>query len=106
MILKALKRESIPEFKPARSRLVHYPRTAFFKRARVAEELQRMRDAAVAKGLDPNSVDSIYVKGEAAILEHEKRNGYDKEYGPGGVLEWKTGDKYSNIVPVSKQVVV
>ncbi|GFZ46525.1 hypothetical protein JCM24511_04772 [Saitozyma sp. JCM 24511] len=106
VILKALKRESIPEFKPARSRLAHYPRTAFFKRARVAEELQRMRDAAVAKGLDPNNVDSIYVKGEAAILEHEKRNGYDKEYGPGGVLEWKTGDKYSNIVPVSKQVVV
>jgi hypothetical protein len=65
-----------------------------------------MRDAAVVKGLDPNSVDSFYVKGEAAILEHEKRNGYDKEYGPGGVLEWKTGEKYRNIVPVSRQVVV
>jgi chorismate mutase len=106
VILKALNRESVPEFKPTRPRLAHYPRTAFFKRARVAEELQRMREAAVANGLDPESVDSIYVKGEAAILEHEKRNGYDKEYGPGGVLEWKTGDKFDNIVPVSRQVVV
>ncbi|ORY31054.1 hypothetical protein BCR39DRAFT_494260 [Naematelia encephala] len=106
VILRALGRESVPEFKPTRPRLSHYPRTAFFKRARVAEELQRMIQAAESKGLGPESVDSIYLKGEEAIKEHEKRNGYDKEIGPGGVLEWKAGNKYETVRPASKAVLV
>lgn len=27
----------------------------------------------------------MYLKGEDAILEHERRNGYDKSWGPNGV---------------------
>lgn len=42
--------------------------------------------AAEAKGFTKDNVDSVYLKGEAAILEHETRNGYDKEYGPNGVI--------------------
>ena len=66
---------------------MHFPRTAGFKRARIAEELARMMDAAEEKGLPRESVDSVYLKGEAAIAEHERRNGYDKAYGPNGVIE-------------------
>ena len=106
VILRALDRTSIPEYKPARPRLVHYPRTAYFKRARATEELERMIKAAQDKGLGPESVDSIYLKGEEAIMEHEKRNGYDKDFGPGGVLMWKTGEPFRNFVPDAKQVVV
>lgn len=106
VVLKALDRTSIPEFKPTRERIVHYPRTAYFKRALVAEELKRMIKAAEAKGLDRSSVDSIYLQGEEAIKEHERRNGYDKEYGPGGVLQLEGGNKFSNIVPGSKQQIV
>lgn len=86
VILRALDRTSIPEYKPTRPRLAHYPRTAYFKRARITEELQRMIAAAEAKGFSKDDVDSVYLNGEAAILEHEKRNGYDKEYGPHGVI--------------------
>jgi len=64
---------------------VSYPRTAFFKRARIQEELDRMLADAKAKGLGPESVDSVYLKGEYAIKEHERRNGYDKGWGPNGV---------------------
>ena len=62
-----------------------YPRTAFFKRARVADELERMVSDAKRRRLGPESVDSIYLRGEAAIKEHERRNGYDKAFGPSGV---------------------
>lgn len=41
---------------------------------------------AADRGLGPDSVDSIYLKGEGAIQEHERRNGYDLEYGPNGVM--------------------
>jgi hypothetical protein len=30
-------------------------------------------------------VDSIYLRGEEFIKEHEKRNGYDRSHGPGGL---------------------
>ena len=50
-----------------------------------------MVQAAEAQGLDASSVDSIYLNGEAAVLEHEKRNGYDKAYGQNGVQESKGG---------------
>jgi hypothetical protein len=41
--------------------------------------------AAKAKGLGPDSVDSIYLKGEDAMRAHERRNGYDRPHGPGGI---------------------
>jgi hypothetical protein len=42
--------------------------------------------AAAKDGKDASAVDSIYLQGEAAIREHERRNGYDKEIGPTGVV--------------------
>ncbi|ORY34298.1 hypothetical protein BCR39DRAFT_517536 [Naematelia encephala] len=92
VILRALGRESIPEYKPTRERLAFYPRTAFFKREKVTPELQRMLADAERKGLPPSSVDSVYLKGEKAIEEHERRNGYDKAFGPNGVAQTMKDD--------------
>ena len=44
-----------------------------------------MLAAAAARGERPESVDSVYLRGEEAIKEHERRNGYDKEWGVNGV---------------------
>jgi hypothetical protein len=41
--------------------------------------------AAEAKGKGKESVDSVYLKGEEAIREHERRAGYDLAHGPGGI---------------------
>ncbi|WWC58909.1 uncharacterized protein I303_101454 [Kwoniella dejecticola CBS 10117] len=90
VILKALGRDHV-SFTPTRDRLIQYPRTAFFKVARVKEELARMQADFEAKGLDPESVDSVYLRGENAVQEHKKRNGYDKEWGPNGVIQKGTG---------------
>jgi hypothetical protein len=65
--------------------MAYYPRTAFFKREKVRGELDRLLADAKARGLPDASVDSVYLRGEAAIAEHEKRNGYDKTWGPNGV---------------------
>jgi hypothetical protein len=46
------------------------------------------------------------LKGEDAIAEHERRNGYDKEYGPGGVIQWKEGGRFENISTADRQVFV
>ncbi|KAG7530408.1 hypothetical protein FFLO_05071 [Filobasidium floriforme] len=85
VILRALGRESIPEYRPIRERQAYFPRTATFKRARIDAELERMIAAAAAEGLGRDSVDSIYLKGEEAIREHERRAGYDLAHGPGGI---------------------
>jgi len=85
VILRHMGRESIPEYKPTRERITMYPRHSYYKRARIPAELQRMIAAAKKKGLGPESVDSIYLQGEAAIKEHEHRNGYDVPFGPAGV---------------------
>lgn len=106
VILRALNRASIPEYKPTRQRLAHYPRTAYFKRARITEELKRLIAAAEEKGLSAESVDSIYLKGEDAITEHERRNGYDKAYGPGGVIQRNGGGKLEDISTVARQIFV
>jgi hypothetical protein len=63
-----------------------------------------MISAAKLKGLGENSVDSVYLKGEEAILEHEKRNGYDKAFGRNGVERWM-GDK-EMVVPTGRHVLV
>lgn len=60
---------------------------------------------AEARGLSKDSVDSVYLKGEAAILEHEKRNGYDKEYGPHGIVE-KPGTGLDHIIPKGRQIFI
>lgn len=101
VILRGLGRESVPEYKPTRERISFYPRTAYFKRERVAEELKRLQADAVARGLPPDSVDSIYLQGEEAILEHERRNGYDKGWGPNGVQ--KTAKVDTVFVPDTPQ---
>lgn len=41
---------------------------------------------AKSKGLPPESVDSVYLKGEEELKVHERRNGYDLEWGPNGVI--------------------
>jgi hypothetical protein len=86
VILRGLGRESVPEWQPSRERLAHYPRTAYFKRARIDQEISRMAEFAKQNGLDPKTIDSVYLKGEEAIREHERRNGYDLDYGPNGVM--------------------
>jgi hypothetical protein len=40
---------------------------------------------AERKGLGSEAVDSFYLRGEQKLREHEKRNGYDRAEGPGGV---------------------
>ena len=80
-----MNRTSIPEYIPTRPRISYYPRNGFFKRARVADELQRMIQAAQRRGLPPSSVGSIYQKSEEEIRKHEATNGYDKPWGPKGV---------------------
>lgn len=86
VILRALNRTSIPEYTPTRPRLSYYPRTAFFKRERVAAELERLIAHAEANGGSAADVDSVYLRGPEAVAEHERRNGYDKAFGPNGVL--------------------
>ncbi|WOO78408.1 uncharacterized protein LOC62_02G001955 [Vanrija pseudolonga] len=86
VILRNLGRTSVPEYIPTRERIKFYPRTAYFKRERVPEELKRMIADAEARGLDASAVDSVYLRGEDAVKEHERRNGYDKEIGPTGVV--------------------
>lgn len=58
--------------------LSYYPWTAERKRSFVQPELDRMLAHAASQGLGPESVDSIYLRGDEALEEHLKRNGYDK----------------------------
>jgi len=51
----------------------------------VPVELERLVAAAKKKGLGPESVDSVYLRGEEAVREHERRNGYDRPWGVNGV---------------------
>lgn len=104
VILRGLGRESIPEYIPTRERLAFYPRTAWFKRERVTAELQRMIADAEAKGGSAADVDSIYLRGEEAIAEHEARNGYDKEIGPTGVVSSLNDDHHEK--PEGKRHVI
>lgn len=97
-----MKRESIPEYKPTRERISYYPRTAFFKRERVKIELERMIAAAEARGGPADDVDSVYLRGEEAIKEHERRNGYDKAYGPNGVLSKYDKDGKAALISADK----
>lgn len=106
MILRALGRKSIPEYKPTRPRTAFYPRTAWFKREKVTAELQRMIADAEAKGGSAKDVDSIYLRGQEAILEHERRNGYDKEFGESGVVANQGSNNAAYFPPSNRQVLV
>lgn len=52
-----------------------YPRTWTFKETKIRDELDAMIAAAKAKGLDEKAVDSIWLKGEQATRDFDKRNG-------------------------------
>jgi len=70
-----------------RDRRAWHPRNAGFKRAYAEEELKRMVAAAEAQGLDPRSVDSIYLKrGTKEFDDFERHNGFDREVGEAGLL--------------------
>ena len=92
-----MNRTSIPEYKATRERLVSYPRTAYFKRERVREELARMIEDSNKTG---KPVDSVYLRGEQALLEHERRNGYDKAWGP-KVVAQVSGNQSAMFVPTT-----
>jgi len=96
----------VPEYVPTRERLTFYPRTAYFKREKVKEELQRMIADAEAKGLPASSVDSVYLRGEEAMREHERRNGYDKPWGPNGVSRTMKEDAIRFTPPQPRHIVV
>jgi hypothetical protein len=51
-------------------------------------------------------VDSVYLRGEEAILEHEKRNGYDKAFGPNGVAAQEKDQRPTFIPPAPRHVLV
>jgi hypothetical protein len=64
-----------------------------------------MIKAAEAKGLTADSVDSVYLRGDDAILEHERRNGYDKKYSETGV-QAIGANGLQDVFPDSRQVLV
>ncbi|EJU02665.1 hypothetical protein DACRYDRAFT_106728 [Dacryopinax primogenitus] len=79
VILRALQRNSIPEYKPTTERLHTYPRNYVAKFSRVQGELERMVRAAESAGGKREDVDSIYLKGEEEIKLHNLRNGLGAE---------------------------
>lgn len=52
------------------------------------------------------SVDSVYLRGQDAVLEHERRNGYDKAWGPTGVAQMAGNQNQVYLPDGSKQVLV
>ena len=52
-----------------------YPRNWTFKERKIREELDIMIAAAKAKGLDETAVDSIWLQGEQARKDYDRRNG-------------------------------
>lgn len=75
VILRALDRISIPDYKPMRDRMFWYPRHWTFKEDKIRDELKSMITAAKAKGLDEKAVDSIWLQGEEARRDFDRRNG-------------------------------
>lgn len=61
---------------------------------------------AEAKGGSAKDVDSIYLRGEEAILEHERRNGYDKEFGEAGVVAQQSKNAAAYFPPTKRQILV
>jgi len=87
VILNALGRESIPEFKPTRERKFYFPRNSGFKQAYAEIELERMRAAARAKGLPEDSVDSLWAKqGTQEWKDYLRHNMFDLPIPDSGLL--------------------
>ncbi|KZO97766.1 hypothetical protein CALVIDRAFT_545037 [Calocera viscosa TUFC12733] len=78
VILDRLGRTSLPEWHITAPRRFFYPRNYTFKSARLGEELERMIAHA-----------NIYLKGDDAIKQHYKRNGFDLPHGPNKLPEGK-----------------
>ncbi|KZT54113.1 hypothetical protein CALCODRAFT_524925 [Calocera cornea HHB12733] len=70
VILRALDRSSIPEYRPTAPRAHWYPRNYVAKFSRVQGELERM---------SRDEVDSVYLKGDEEISVHNLRNGLGEE---------------------------
>jgi hypothetical protein len=62
--------------------------------------------AAEAEGGSAADVDSVYLRGEEAILEHERRNGYDKEFGESGVSQTQSSGNVPYHPPTKRQILV
>ncbi|KAK5128267.1 hypothetical protein LTR85_002934 [Meristemomyces frigidus] len=75
VILRGLERSSVPEYKPPRERMYWYPRNWTFKEAKIRAELDAMIAVAKAKGLDETAVDSVWLQGEQAREDFDRRNG-------------------------------
>jgi hypothetical protein len=75
VILRGLDRKSVPEYKPTRDRMYWYPRNWTFKERKIREELDAMIAVAKEKGLDESAVDSIWLQGEQAKKDFDRRNG-------------------------------
>jgi hypothetical protein len=52
-----------------------YPRNWTFKEKKITDELDAMIAAAKAKGLGESAVDSIWLQGEQASTDFDRRNG-------------------------------
>jgi hypothetical protein len=52
-----------------------YPRNWTFKEKKIGRELDAMIAAAKAKGLNESAVDSIWLQGEQARKDFDRRNG-------------------------------
>lgn len=52
-----------------------YPRNWTFKENKIRDELAAMIAVAKAKGLDERAVDSIWLQGEQARKDFDRRNG-------------------------------
>jgi hypothetical protein len=76
---------------------------AWSKQERVAGELQRMIVAAEARGGNVANVDSVYLRGEDALREHERRNGYDKDFGECGVSQTQSSGSVAYHPPIKRQ---
>lgn len=61
---------------------------------------------AESNGRSAQDVDSIYLRGDEAILEHERQNGYDKEFGESGVVAQQSSNAASYFPPTKRQKLV
>ena len=52
-----------------------YPRNWKFKEEKIRLELDAMIEVTKAKGLDERAVDSIWLQGEQARMDFDRRNG-------------------------------
>lgn len=69
-------------------------------------ELDRLLADARARGVPESEVDSVYLRGEEAIAEHERRNGYDKSWGPNGVAATMRDDAVGHVPAAARHILV